>query len=79
MTDWGVLDEVDRVDDVLSASVARPQLIFKHSNSCPISSYGLAEAQEHTRDAPDGVDYWLVTVQECRAASNAMSNSSSRV
>lgn len=41
---WHILNEPDQVNELLEASMNRPQLVFKHSTRCSISS--MAQANE---------------------------------
>lgn len=65
------LTSVDQLSEVLTQSNQKTQLIFKHSNACPISSMAYNELHKYLNDAPsDNVDYHLVVVQLARPVSN---------
>lgn len=66
------LETPEAVDVVLGRSTERPQLIFKHSIYCGLSGMAMDELQAHLARPEPGVDYWLVTVQSGRAASDAV-------
>jgi len=38
MIEWKVLDSAIQLDQIIEESHQKPQVIFKHSTSCPISS-----------------------------------------
>jgi bacillithiol system protein YtxJ len=68
------LDELTTIDELniaLANSAERPQLIFKHSLTCPISSRAFDVLQSHLKnDASSNVDYKLIIVQHSRDVSN---------
>lgn len=66
------LETPEAVDAVLERSAERPQLIFKHSVHCGLSGMAMDELQTHLARPEPAVDYWLVTVQSGRAASQAV-------
>jgi len=45
-------------------------LVFKHSNTCPISARAWQRFQEFTAHAPKNLALRMITVQESRAVSN---------
>lgn len=55
---------------VLAASNTRPQLVFKHSNACPISGDAYDQLHKYLPEADPNVDYSLITVQTARPVSN---------
>lgn len=66
------LASVDDLQQALSRSVDRRQLIFKHSAWCPLSAMALSELESHLERGPADADYWLVTVQTDRPVSDAV-------
>lgn len=66
------LSDLDAVERLLESSAARPQLVFKHSALCPLSSLALSELRSHLESSPEGVDYWMVTVQTHRPVSDSV-------
>lgn len=68
------LETTEAVDAVLERSAERPQLIFKHSAYCGLSGVAFDELQTHLAGPEPGVDYWLLTVQTGRAASDAVAS-----
>jgi len=61
---------VDDLNKALAESSSRPVLIFKHSNTCSISTRAFAEFQTYLEQADPEVGYYLITVQNARAVSN---------
>jgi bacillithiol system protein YtxJ len=70
MPDKGFIElrEVHELDDWLSRSAGKPVILFKHSNSCMISSR--ARRQMEKLEKPVGI----VTVQKARPLSNEIEN-----
>ncbi|MFY9223630.1 MAG: bacillithiol system redox-active protein YtxJ [Blastocatellia bacterium] len=65
------LTSLDQLTEVLTQSNQKPQLIFKHSNACPISSMAYNELHKYLDGSPsDNVDYHLIVVQLARPVSN---------
>ena len=67
------LESVGDVDALLTESAARPVLIFKHSDSCGTSYEALDELVEHLNESNLDVRYAMVTVQDFRDVSAAIS------
>jgi len=66
------LSDLTAVDRLLESSASRPQLVFKHSALCPLSAMALSELNTHLESPPEGVDYWMVTVQTHRLVSDSV-------
>lgn len=64
------LTELAELDNVLSQSAARLQLIFKHSTTCPISTAAYRELEKHLESGLMGIDYSMIIVQHARNISN---------
>jgi bacillithiol system protein YtxJ len=65
------LTSIDQLTEILSQSNQKTQLIFKHSNACPISADAYDELHKYLNDTPsDNVDYHLIVVQTARPVSN---------
>lgn len=60
------INSLETLDNLWDNSKSNPVIIFKHSNSCPISS----DAYEEVAKLP--IDISLVVVQERRDISNAI-------
>ena len=48
---------------LLGASAERPQLIFKHSLTCPLSATAYRQLLSYLEAADGSTDHWLVRVQ----------------
>ncbi|MBI3650804.1 MAG: bacillithiol system redox-active protein YtxJ [Acidobacteria bacterium] len=64
------LHSLQDLQQVLEDSTHRPVLIFKHSNSCPISGRGFKQFQAYLENADPRASYHLITVQNARPLSN---------
>lgn len=65
----------EQMEEALKTSHARFQLLFKHSNTCPISASAFRALQQHlASDGLQEVDYWLIVVQEARSVSNEIAS-----
>ena len=61
---------IEELDQALSESADQPLLLFKHSNSCSISSRAFSEFESYLEQADPQVSYKLITVQTARNVSN---------
>ena len=67
------LSTLEDLEAVLDRSRERPQLLFKHSLTCPVSGAAHAEVRGYLeREPAEGTDYWLIAVQRARPVSNAV-------
>jgi monothiol bacilliredoxin len=69
----GNLNELKTIDDLdraLEESHKRPVLVFKHSNTCPISTRAFRELESYLSHADSRAGYNLVVVQTSRPVSN---------
>jgi len=65
------MSSLAQLEDSLAKSDKKKQLIFKHSNTCPISTAAFNELNSYLKKSPDeDVDYWLIVVQNARNVSN---------
>jgi bacillithiol system protein YtxJ len=64
------LQTIEGLQEVLEESKTHPVLLFKHSNSCPISSRAYHQFQSYLESADPRVTYHLITVQTARPVSN---------
>lgn len=66
------LTSQEELDEVFERSRQRPQLVFKHSLTCPISSKAHKEMERYLEESPAAeTDYWLIAVQRSRPLSKA--------
>ncbi|MGJ7029928.1 bacillithiol system redox-active protein YtxJ [Niabella hirudinis] len=70
--DWIILENEAQLEAIDQASESRPQLIFKHSTRCSISS--VVKSRLHKGKLPDTVDFYYLDLIAYRAISNAISD-----
>ena len=66
--DWNIISTAAHLDEILQQSHVQPQLIFKHSTRCSISS--LVKNRFDKVDALQGVDVWYLDLIANRSLSN---------
>ncbi|WP_346239070.1 bacillithiol system redox-active protein YtxJ [Niabella insulamsoli] len=66
--DWITLDSVDQLSDINAKSFQKPQLIFKHSTRCSISS--VIKNRLHKEQLPESVDFYYLDLIAAREISN---------
>ena len=69
--DWKVLSDEAELQEVIRRSESRPQVIFKHSTRCSISS--VAKGRLDRFDAPSGMDFYFLDLIRFRDISNKVS------
>lgn len=69
MITWKTLDRIDQIKEIQEASSAKPQLIFKHSTTCPISSIGLSRVQDDWK-WKDSIEAHYLDLLQFRDVSN---------
>jgi bacillithiol system protein YtxJ len=68
---WIELNSEAQLEKVLADSITKPQLIFKHSTRCSISSMALSRLEKEWN--LDGqVDAWYLDLLDYRGISNAI-------
>ena len=67
---WNTLDSVAKVDALIEASHAKPQLIFKHSTRCNISSLAQYRLEDDWDIDPTQVDPHYLDLIRYRDVSN---------
>lgn len=65
---WSHLESVDQLEQIKSASFNTPQIIFKHSTRCSISS--VAKSRLENQSAPDGITFHYLDLIKFRSISN---------
>ncbi len=69
------MSSYEQLEEVLKTSHSKIQLLFKHSNTCPISASAFRALQQHlASDGLQEVDYWLIVVQEARSISDEIAS-----
>ncbi len=59
-----------QLDDIKQLSFQKPQIIFKHSTTCSISS--MAKNRLDKEEAPDNTDFYYLDLLTYRSISNAV-------
>lgn len=67
---WTLLEKEEQLPDIDRASVSRPQLIFKHSTRCSISS--VVKNRLSKGALPAGIDFYHLDLIANRTVSNAI-------
>lgn len=70
MSFFAILSSDSGLDHLVSASAQRPQVIFKHSTRCSISSMALSRLERSS--AAPGADYHLLDLLAHRALSSTI-------
>ncbi|HXS55173.1 MAG TPA: bacillithiol system redox-active protein YtxJ [Hanamia sp.] len=65
---WINLQSEDQLQEIISNSNSKPQVIFKHSTRCSISS--MAKNRLDKKDNPDGMDFYYLDLIRHRNISN---------
>lgn len=67
------LREQTELERVMARSTERPQLLFKHSLTCPVSGAAHRAFHQYLEGEPDSnVEYSWLAVQQARPLSNAV-------
>jgi bacillithiol system protein YtxJ len=65
------LSTIEQLDSALTASAAKPLLLFKHSTRCPISARAHQEMEAYLQGTvASNVEYGIIYVVEDRPVSN---------
>ncbi len=62
--DWNHLSSIDQLEAIATESFNTPQVLFKHSTRCSISSMALNRLESST--PPTGVDFYLLDLLQHR-------------
>jgi bacillithiol system protein YtxJ len=65
---WNELQDETELTRIISLSAAKPQVIFKHSTSCAISS--MAKSRLERSPTPPGIDFYCVDLLRNRQLSH---------
>jgi len=66
---WNTLEEEEGLEAIISRSASRPQLIYKHSTRCPISSM-VKNRLERSGPPPETMDFYFLDLIRHRGLSN---------
>ncbi|MFZ1529192.1 MAG: bacillithiol system redox-active protein YtxJ [Ferruginibacter sp.] len=70
---WIPISETGELDRIREKSFAKPQLIFKHSTRCSISS--MAKARLERYETPEHIDFYYLDLLNFRNISNEVAES----
>ncbi len=70
LMDWIHLTSIDELEAIANKSFNTPQVLFKHSTRCSISSMALNRLESSTQ--PTGVDFYLLDLLQHRNISAAI-------
>lgn len=65
---WIALTSEDQLKNILEKSAHKPQVIYKHSKTCSVSSLAKNRLEKNT--TPDGVDFYFLDIWANRDLSN---------
>jgi bacillithiol system protein YtxJ len=68
--EWKVLKDLQQIEDIIRESQERPQVIFKHSTRCSISS--VAKNRLEKGRSPENIDFHFLDLIAFRQISNAI-------
>lgn len=66
--EWTVLEQESTLEDIIKRSSERPQVIFKHSIRCSISSVAKSRLDKSVK--PEGADFYYLDLINHRNISN---------
>lgn len=69
---WIPLQNEDQLNKIIDASANKPQLIFKHSTRCSISS--MAKNRLDKKDLPENADFYYLDLLKYRSLSNKIAD-----
>lgn len=69
---WIPLDNIGQLTDIQKQSYARPQVIFKHSTRCSISSMVLKRLERE--GVPENMDFYFLDLIRYRDISNKVAD-----
>ena len=69
---WIPIQNEQQVEEIKIKSSQNPQIIFKHSSRCGVSS--MAKNRLDRNDAPEGIDFYSLDILAYRSISNKIAN-----
>src|SRR5665213_870444 len=69
---WIPLQDENQLEEILSNSNNIPQVIFKHSTRCSISS--MAKNKLDKKESPEGINFYLLDLIRFRGLSNKIAH-----
>lgn len=70
---WIPLNQETQLDEIIAKSASIPQVIFKHSTRCSVSS--MAKNRLDKKEAPEGINFYLLDLLKYRSLSNKIAES----
>lgn len=67
---WIPLTTIEQLDQIATASLTKPQVIFKHSTTCSISKMALSRFERE--EAPNFIDFYYLDLLNFRNISSAI-------
>ena len=68
---WKIITNENQLEEIREKSAERPQIIFKHSTRCSISS--VAKSRLERSSDPEGMDFYYLDLIRYRSISNKIS------
>lgn len=68
--EWIIINKMDQLEEIRERSYSKPQVIFKHSIRCSISS--VAKNRLEKSSSPQDVDFYYLDLVNFRPISNAI-------
>lgn len=72
--EWSHIHSIEQLNTLTDESIGKPQVIFKHSTSCGISSMVLRSFEKQQQHIEGGVDFHFLNIQQNRALSNEIAD-----
>jgi bacillithiol system protein YtxJ len=69
---WIPLESEAQIEKIIADSEQKPQVIFKHSTRCSISS--MAKNRLTKKNAPEGIDFYYLDLIQFRKLSNRIAS-----
>ena len=70
--DWKQLTEESQLQEIIEASKVKPQVLFKHSTRCSISSMALTRFEREGKELLNDADVYYLDLITYRPISNAI-------
>jgi bacillithiol system protein YtxJ len=67
---WNILSEPNQINEIIEASRLKPQLFFKHSTLCSISTMALSRFEKSGILSNEAIDCWYLDLLEFRPISS---------
>ena len=67
---WNILSEPNQINEIIEASKLKPQLFFKHSTRCSISTMALSRFEKSGILSNETIDCWYLDLLEFRPISS---------